>query len=195
MNLKHWISRITIGFLIIILLISLFYTVESKVTGDPPNLFGYQLLVVLSGSMEPGIKTGSIIAVKQTDEVDYFQIGDIITYQSLNDPNILITHRIVDMKQNEAEVMYITKGDSNDVPDVMPVPARNVKGVYAHFTVPYLGYFFSFLNTKYGIFLMMVIPGIYLIVSQISTLWRLMMEEEKKKQKVNNTSHEPSDIV
>jgi signal peptidase len=83
------------------------------------------------------------------------------------------------MKTVDSEVHYITKGDNNDANDPSPIPARNVVGLYADFTIPYLGYFLTFAKSKTGIAILLIIPGVYLIVSQMLSLWRAIRESEK----------------
>src|SRR5699024_10647649 len=83
----------------------------SKVSGQQPNVFGYELKTVLSGSMEPLIQTGSVIVVRQTDGTDHFQEGDIVTF--VTEEKLLVTHRIIEVEGAE----YITKGDNNNGPD------------------------------------------------------------------------------
>jgi signal peptidase len=96
-----------------ILLLVLFVVISTKVSGGEPNLFGYELKMVLSGSMEPAIKTGSVIAVKPVTDPNVFQAGDVITYRSVDDPTILITHRVVEAINDSSGVKYVTKGDNN----------------------------------------------------------------------------------
>ena len=62
--LRKWISNLITGVLFITLLFMLFVVISSRASGGEPAFNGYQLKTVLSGSMEPGIQTGSIIAVK-----------------------------------------------------------------------------------------------------------------------------------
>ena len=51
-----------------------------------------------------------------------YNIGDIITYQSKE--NYLITHRIIEKYKN----VFITKGDSNNIPDEEKVTLENIIG-------------------------------------------------------------------
>ena len=57
-----------------------FIVISSKTSEGAPQILGYQLKTVLSGSMEPGIKTGSIIAVKAGGDMTRFQENDVITF-------------------------------------------------------------------------------------------------------------------
>lgn len=181
MTIKKLINGITSVLLILILLSTATIVISSKVSGGTPKIMGNEILTVLSGSMEPTIMTGSIIAVKPVTDTKSLKVGDVITFKSLDDPNILITHRIMEIKQEGGKVSYITKGDNNDAADTEPIPAENVKNVYADFTIPYLGYLISFMKTKAGIAIMMIVPGVYLIVSQMISLWKAIGNAEKEK--------------
>lgn len=60
--------------------------------------------VVLSGSMEPEIPTGSVVVVDGRKKE--WNPGDVITYRR---GNMVVTHRIVE----KSEEGYYTKGDAN----------------------------------------------------------------------------------
>ena len=62
----------------------------------------------------------------------------------------IITHRIIGVKDTNGKVMYETKGDNNNGPDLEPVLAENVVGKYADITVPYVGYLLNYANSKAG---------------------------------------------
>lgn len=145
------------------LFLMLFAVVSMKASGGEASLFGYHIKSVLSGSMEPGIQTGSIIAVKETDDAHHFEKGDVITFVA--DEGMIVTHRI-DQVQEEGQT-YITKGDANDAADMDPVMQENIIGKYSDVTIPYIGYALNFLNSSKGASLLMVLPGIGLIIYSI----------------------------
>ena len=70
--------------------------------------FGYGILKVKSGSMEPTILTGSIIIIKKQEN---YEIGEIITYKVQD--KYLITHRIIEKYENG----FFCKGDNNNIQD------------------------------------------------------------------------------
>src|SRR5699024_5165224 len=133
---------------------------------------GYQLKMVMSGSMEPDIQTGSIIAIKLKEQITEYKKGDIVTY--VTKENKLITHRIVEVG-NEGE-FYITKGDRNNAPDTEPVLHQNVIGTYTGFTIPYVGYVVHFLSSQQGILLFIILPGLLLVLYSISLFWRVLKQ-------------------
>ncbi|MDS0527440.1 signal peptidase I [Clostridium sp. SHJSY1] len=182
MKIKKWISNIISIVIMTMFILVVVIMLSSKIYGGKPKVFGYELLTVLSGSMEPSIKTGSIIAVKPISTTDKCDIGDVVTYQSLEDTNTLITHRITDVENTSNGVQYITKGDNNDSEDPNPIPSTKVVATYANFTIPGLGYIFNFIKSKNGIICLLIIPGMLLIISQLINMWKVItkVEEEKK---------------
>ena len=96
-------------FLIIIIFILLF-TLYSKfiLKEELIKLYNTAILVVLTGSMEPTIKSGEMIIIKEQSD---YNIDDIVTYKE--DKSFFVTHRIV----NKYEDKYETKGDNNNLID------------------------------------------------------------------------------
>lgn len=117
-------------------------------------LFGYQPYVVLSGSMEPSVRAGSVIfADTRFREIN---ANDIITFQNGSGT---VTHRAVQVNENGA---IITKGDANKTEDPVPVSASQVVGI-VRFSLPCLGYLVLFVRTPLAyILLVLMILTIYL---------------------------------
>ncbi len=117
---------------------------------------GISVDMVLSGSMEPKIRTGGLVFT-DTSRKDP-QIGDIITY-SLNDS--FVTHRVIRREGS----MLITKGDANDGEDLAPVSAEQVLGTVV-FTIPFLGYMAAFMRRKtiWAICILMISQELIFIV-------------------------------
>ncbi|WP_062108293.1 signal peptidase I SipW [Bacillus niameyensis] len=172
-----WINRIISTILFLLLISIVFVVIASRAAGGEPSLFGYQLKSVLSGSMEPAIQTGSIIAIQLTDDRTSLKEGDVITFKTKD--NILITHRIIEIKDNGQQ--YITQGDNNNAPDVEPVLAQNIVGKYKGLTIPFVGYALQFINTKQGALLVLIIPGILFLGHAIWTIWRAIQSIEPPK--------------
>lgn len=68
--MKHvmkWISNFLYVIIFTIIIAAVIVVISTKSSGGEPQLFGYQLKTVLSGSMEPEFKTGSVIAVQKVE--------------------------------------------------------------------------------------------------------------------------------
>ncbi|MGG0892961.1 signal peptidase I SipW [Cytobacillus horneckiae] len=148
--------------LFVLLCIFLFIVVSSRLSGSEPALFGYQMKTVLSGSMEPTFKTGSVITINTQKDADSYQTGDIITFKI---DNYLVTHRIEEVSTQNGTTVYKTKGDNNNGADLWTVPAFDIVGEYTGFSIPYLGYMLSAAQSKEGTALIMIIPGLYFLVT------------------------------
>lgn len=170
-KIMKWVNNIITGILMTLLISLAFIVVISKASGGEPQFFGYQLKTVLSGSMEPGIQTGSIIAVKIAEDKTNYKKGDVITFQEAE--NFIVTHRITEVIKNGDSVLYRTKGDNNNAEDMNPVMAENVVAKYTGFTMPYVGYFNNFASSKNGAFLL-IVPGILLLLYSAFTLWKAL---------------------
>ena len=103
-------------------------------------LYGIRADVVVSGSMEPGIMTGSLCFTNQRDRD--IRCGDIIAYR-LGDMTVI--HRVVDITDEG----YITKGDNNDDRDNMPVTDGQIVGKNIG-SIRNAGYLVCFLKSRTG---------------------------------------------
>ncbi|WP_405096771.1 signal peptidase I SipW [Oceanobacillus sp. FSL H7-0719] len=179
-SLIKWISRIISGVLVVLLISVALIVLTTKLSGGEPEVFGYQIKTVLSGSMEPGIKTGSIIAVQSVtnDEKNQFSKGDVITF--LEENSTLITHRITEVNETNGGVFYTTKGDNNNAEDRNPVLAENIVGLYSGFTIPLVGYAANFLQSPNGIILFLIVPGFLMLSYSIFNIWRVLSRVEKE---------------
>lgn len=132
--------------------------------------FSYKTMRVLSGSMEPAIKTDSLIVVKKTNS-ENLEKGDIISFIS-SDPSLqghINTHRIVEVVKSDNGTKFITKGDNNERNDIYTVKEENVIGKVIYHSY-LLGVIFSFISKPQVFFLLITVPLILLIVSSIKSI-------------------------
>ena len=139
-NIVHVLSIFCYLFIIVYALVCL------------PYVFGYKPLVVLTGSMEPTFKTGSIIYYK-TVHRDEIKEGDIITFKM---GDSLVSHRVNKIDN----YMYETKGDANNTVDSKKISYSEILGRDSDICIPYLGYYVKFINEH---IYLLVLVGIILI--------------------------------
>ncbi|RST73732.1 signal peptidase I [Siminovitchia acidinfaciens] len=180
------ISNTISAVLFLVFILMLFLVISSKAAGGEPQFFGYQLKSVLSGSMEPGIKTGSVIAVKPGGDFTRFKEGDVITF--MQDENTLVTHRVTEVNKSGEQVTYTTKGDNNNAADTEPVLSENVVAEYTGVTVPYVGYFVSYAQSKEGSALMLILPGLLLLGYSGFTIFSAIRQLEPKEKAIKKTT-------
>ena len=101
------------------------------------GVFPFQPSVIPTGSMMPVINPGDVVIVAKTAG-SQVKLGDIIEYRNPKE-NINIVHRVVEVRGEGDQKIFIAKGDNNNAPDVDPVPQQNVIGKVV-FNVPKLGW-------------------------------------------------------
>ena len=173
------IGNIIITLVLISVLLSGYFILKNKASGDVPNVLGYKLYVVLSGSMEKAIPTGSLVAVQKT-EVKKLVSGDVITFNQI-DNSKTVTHRIVKIENIDGILNFTTKGDANDTNDIGIVKSDNIIGKFK-FSIPFAGSVLQFVKTKNGILVLLIIPGILLFLIESKKLFKNVSEYERKKE-------------
>ena len=163
----HKISGLINTLLTIAVVVILPIVIFTLITSKTNKVWGIQSFIVLSGSMEPKIPTGSVIYTKT--EAGYLK-GDIIAFIQ---GGITITHRIVGYSSGE----FITKGDANNITDNNSVPKNKIVGKEV-FLIPFLGYFIRFLATLQGFILLVMFP-VYVFV--IAESWNIIKEFKKSR--------------
>lgn len=166
-------------FLIIVIIVSLAMVTAFSVFEAPGQLRAF---VVSSGSMEPTLKTGSVVLV--VPQLDY-QVGDIITFKreinaNIKDPNSTATHRIIEVKDDEGRATFVTKGDSNQSPDSENAEIARVLGK-VKFSIPYIGRVVVFAKTQLGFLIMIIIPATLVVYSELMNIKKEVVKLFKKK--------------
>ena len=143
-----------------ILVLTVVVFMSSKVNGKAPTFFGYSILRVSTGSMEPEL-----------------MIGDVILGKSVDNPN-LVTHKVITAPHKTEDGTYKlqTKGVANDAPD----PEISTDDV-RYIMVCKLG----FIDTLYNIFLspwgLLIFIAVLLLifVDEIVVIIRILTGHDK----------------
>ena len=142
-----------------------------------PSFCGWKPFIVLSGSMETEIFPGDLVIVKEVD-VSTLKKDDIVAFQ---EDNIVITHRIIDIVEDNGIKKYITKGDNNNTKDSGFVLEKQIEGLY-QFKISGLGNLAIFIQTPIGMVVSLSIPILLLILVQKAENQKLQKEKDKKEQ-------------
>ena len=86
--------------------------------------------------------------------------------------------------------MYETKGDSNNAADIDPVLSDNVQAIYSGFTIPYVGYFIDFAQSKEGSAILLITPGLLLLVYAAFSIYQGLKELDPQKKKTDSDTEE-----
>lgn len=165
-----------------VLVVTLSLTTESS---GVPNIFGIAPLSVQTESMEDTINPGDLIFCSLTEIDDEFQKDDIVTFPiEINGEQVLNTHRIVDVVEDENIVYYKTQGDNketNPEPDKDLQTSSTIVAKYTGMKIPGLGNVLSFIRTQLGFFLCILLPMIlFFIYESVRVVMNLLAYNKEK---------------
>lgn len=161
MKILKIILKITYNLLFVLLLFSATFILLTTYNVIP----GYNFYVVMSGSMEPSIHTGSVTGVKKEDT---YNLQDVITVKQQNNPNETYTHRIIE-KLQEDTITYKTKGDANETADPDLVSEELILGK-VFVSIPVIGYLVHFAKQPTGFILMIIVPSVIIAASEMNVI-------------------------
>lgn len=123
--------------------------------------FSVAPLNVISGSMEPGIPTGSMIFSRTVPAAEITE-GDVITVNRVGSTS-LVTHRVVSIKDlGDGTFEAVLKGDANEQNDPESYVIKQARSYM--FQVNGLGTISEFLGRPFGISLLVLAGAILVFV-------------------------------
>ena len=135
-----------------------------------PRLLPYQVLPVLTGSMEPALPTGAL-AVMVPVSADELAVGDVITFNHPQAARAYVTHRIVAIEGVGASRTFVTKGDANALPDSWRIVASGSGWRYA-FAMPVIGGLIVAFEASPLRFALFALPLMGLALLALLEIWR-----------------------
>lgn len=169
MKLLKILWKILKGIITVFLLIILLLVIFQKVTKNKVTIGDIYIFQIATGSMVPEYKIGDVIVVKKED-TSSLKVGDDITYlgEIDNFRGLIITHRIVNIREEDGKRYITTKGIANILEDP-EISEDNVYGKVIYHTV--LFSFFGRLMTNmiiyYILFISVGVSFSYEIISSI----------------------------
>lgn len=146
--------------LILIIVFLLFFIIRATVF-KKFDIFGYRFYIIMSGSMEPEIKTGDMIITK---ECNNYEIGDVIAFKNTG---LVTAHRIVEKSSENGEELFKTKGDNNNTVDRELVRKEQIRGKTIN-TIPKVGTAVLYLKTHWIILVLLI--GVIIIIYLVKIL-------------------------
>jgi signal peptidase len=122
--------------------------------------------------MSPAIGAGDVVIVKDVQPQQLGE-GDVITFRSGGQgagPG-RVTHRVVEVVQQDGERQFRTKGDANEEADRELVASDDIIG-RVMFSIPLLGHLISFAGSDMGIIALVIVPSVLLILNEGWRLYR-----------------------
>lgn len=172
---NFWQIAAMVFYIIVVLVVLLILISTLPIPGN------YHFYTVMSGSMVPKIKTGTLMMARPAGD---YNPGDIITFRPLNAKKSgdIVTHRIVEIKEKNGIKTFITKGDANNAPDADELPKNRIIGKYL-FGIPFLGYVVGYAKTLPGLILLVIIPATVIVLEESKKIIKEIKKIRKRRAK------------
>ena len=165
--------------LIPILIINCILIVKSFTSEDVPSVAGTLPLIVLTDSMYPVIESGDLI-ICHTAEPEEIDVGDVIAFfDPAGNGSSIVTHRVLEVTEQDGKIAWKTKGDNNNTEDRLPVPEDKLVAVYEGTRIAGAGNVALFMQTTPGLIVCVVCPILLLVGYDM--VRRKMYEKANKK--------------
>ena len=164
--------------LIPILIMNLTLIVKSYTNKEEvPSIGGVFPLIVLTDSMYPMIESGDLI-ICNTVEAENIKVDDVISFfDPAGNGSSIVTHRVIEIVEEDGETKFRTRGDNNNTEDKTLVPADKLVGIYKS-RIPNAGHIAMFMQSTTGLIVCVVLPIILLVGYDI--IRRRIYEKNKK---------------
>ena len=150
--------------LIPMLIINCTLIVKSFINKDEvPNIGGILPLIVLTDSMAPEIMSGDIIICQQTDPETIVVGDDISFFDPAGNGTSIVTHRVIEIVEEDGQKYFRTKGINNNTEDRVLVPMDKLVGKYIDVRLPGAGHIALFMQSTPGLIVCVVVPIILLV--------------------------------
>ena len=144
---------------------------------EVPSIGGKLPLIVLTDSMYPEIHSGDLIICSTVDAEDV-EVEDVISFfDPMGNGTSVVTHRVIEIVEENGTLMFKTKGDNNNVEDKALVPAENLVGVY-NFRIAGAGNVALFMQSTPGLIVCVGVP--ILLIVGYDMLRRRSYEKSKQ---------------
>jgi signal peptidase I len=145
---------------------------------------GLKPVIVVSGSMEPTMPTGSLLLAREVSAATV-EVGDVVTVQRQNGRG-LVTHRVVEVERADKGWSLTLRGDANSVDDPAAYEVTTVGEVVFH--APYLGTIASAFQTRFGIVAITVVT----LSIAVAFLWNPTKRVEAEDDREDDDPEVPS---
>jgi signal peptidase len=150
--------------LIPMLIINCTLIIKSFVNKDEvPSIGGVMPLIVLTDSMAPDIMSGDIIICQQTDPESIVVGDDISFFDPAGNGTSIVTHRVIEIVEEDGQKYFRTKGINNNTEDRVLVPMDKLVGKYIDIRIPGAGNVALFMQSTPGLIVCVVVPIVLLV--------------------------------
>ena len=162
-NLLTVLGVVLCAVLIPILIVNCTLIIKSFTSDAVPSVGGYLPQIVLTDSMYPEIQSGDLIICRTADPED-IQVGDVISFfDPAGNGTTIVTHRVMEITEQDGQIAWRTKGDNNNTEDRLAVKADKLVAVYRDTRIPGAGNVALFMQTTPGLIVCVILPMVLLV--------------------------------
>lgn len=176
---KVWsiVSKILIACLIFFM----GFILVMKISGKNPSIFGLNIYYIATPSMEPTLEVGDIIVSKNVKDYSKLKVDDVITYKGEvgSYSGKLITHQIIEIKENDGTYTFITKGTKEGA-TVDPEVSEDQVVSKMLFEVPLLGKVVTLMNNKVVFFFVIIVPLVVMLFFECVNVVKIYKKEDNE---------------
>lgn len=179
--------KIIKAIIFIILILYVAFILAQRISGNQ-SIMGYRIFAVATGSMVPDYNVNDVLLIKEVDHSE-LKVGDDITYlgTKLDVNGRIVTHRIIEIKEENGKKTYLTKGINNTVEDPM-IDDNQIYGKVMG-KIPAVTEINHIVKNQYGFFFLIFVPIVAVIFLEIAdTVTEI--KKDKKEAKENEESEE-----
>ena len=146
-----------------VLIINLTLIAKSYINQDEvPSVGGWLPLIVLTDSMQPEIDGGDLI-ICHTIEAEEIKTGDVIAFfDPAGNGTSIVTHRVIEIVEENGELSFRTKGDNNNAEDKLLVSENDLVAIYKT-RIAGAGNVAMFMQSPTGLIVCVVLPIVMLV--------------------------------
>lgn len=136
-----------------------------------PRTGQYRTLTVLSGSMAPTVRPGSVVVAAPAPVTD-LAVGDVLVYRIPVEDRRVVTHRIVEIVETGPRPVVRTQGDANNAPDPWLARLEDDVAWKMETSVPLLGHGISLLREPWLSRALVLLCPLLLSLMWLADIWR-----------------------
>ena len=174
-------------YLLLIAVFLVYYFVNIKIINKDEVSQPISIYTIVSGSMIPTIDVYDVVVNVKIDSPKDIKEGDIITFisQSSISKDLTVTHRVKDIQIVNGEYQFTTQGDNNITQDSAPATFDKIIG-RAILRIPQLGRVQTFIASKFGWLVVVILPAMYVILKDMVKLVRIKKLQKESEREKNN---------
>jgi signal peptidase I len=135
-----------------------------------PLPFGARPFAVLSGSMEPTLRTGDVVVSRRISPLEA-RVGDVVTFHDPDRGGVLVTHRVRRVRAAGGKVVFVTRGDANNASERWRIDSDGELS-RAVYRIPAVGRVLIAARTRGGLLLLVVLPLLLVGAWEMREIWR-----------------------